>query len=81
MEFMQLKLRNGVACIAVREGDYYFSYFLWFGDSVVSGTSLLLTTNCNIHISDIKFYNIVSNISYRFLYKIKMQYLLYLLVL
>jgi len=76
MEFMQLKLRNGVACIAVREGDYYFSYFLWFGDSVVSGTSLLLTTN-----SDIKFYNIVSNISYRFLYKIKMQYLLYLLVL
>ncbi|XP_071169575.1 BLOC-3 complex member HPS1-like isoform X1 [Mytilus edulis] len=33
MEFMQLKLKSGTTCVAAREGDYYFSYFLWFGDS------------------------------------------------
>ena len=31
-----IKLKHGITCIAVREGDYYYSYFLWFGDSMVN---------------------------------------------
>ncbi|XP_069140032.1 BLOC-3 complex member HPS1-like [Argopecten irradians] len=32
IEWVQLKLKNGVTMVTTRDGDYHFSYFLWFED-------------------------------------------------
>lgn len=32
IEWMQLKLKNGITMVTTRDGDYHFSYFLWFED-------------------------------------------------
>lgn len=38
IEWMQLKLKNGITMVTTRDGDYHFSYFLWFEDC--NGTQL-----------------------------------------
>ncbi|XP_060085566.1 BLOC-3 complex member HPS1-like [Ylistrum balloti] len=32
IEWVQLKLKNGITMVTTRDGDYHFSYFLWFED-------------------------------------------------
>ncbi|XP_021378394.1 Hermansky-Pudlak syndrome 1 protein homolog isoform X2 [Mizuhopecten yessoensis] len=32
IEWVQLKLKNGITMVTTKDGDYHFSYFLWFED-------------------------------------------------
>jgi len=58
---MQLKVKKGITMVTARDGDYHFSYFLWFEDCNVryiiksAGFSAVFPLT-NTSMQNLKFY-------------------------